>query len=83
VSATGGGTVDFYALNILNPGSTITLDIDSTEEIRGTAFTSFAELRAAGAVAQVDRTVVVRLGADTLTINSVTLSNIADDFLFV
>ena len=39
--------------------------------------------QAAGAVAQVDSSVVVTLGADTLTINSVTLSSIADDFLFL
>jgi Ca2+-binding RTX toxin-like protein len=52
-------------------------------EIAGTEFGSFAELQAAGAVAQVGANVVVTLGADTLTINSVTLANVADDILFV
>jgi hypothetical protein len=62
---------------------TATGDSSDFIELAGTAFASFAELQAAGAVAQVDSNVVVTLGIDTLTITSVTLSNIADDFLFV
>ncbi len=40
-------------------------------------------LQAARAVAQVDSNVVVTLGIDTLTITSVTLAGVADNFLFV
>ena len=52
-------------------------------EIGGTPYASFAELQAAGAISQAGGNVVVTLGADTLTINGVTIANIANDFLFV
>jgi Ca2+-binding RTX toxin-like protein len=53
-------------------------------ELGGAGFTSFLQLQASGAVAQVGSNVEVTLGpADKLTIANVTVANVSDDFLFV